>query len=524
MQLTSPSTLEYFRDGHVISLDDEAFELLGSYANARKRVPTSDLGHGYNVEQIRESLLRGQVVMRSGGIELQDRVANAGMVELLNYLANKCEINLQGRFHTQIATLPDPSALDRLSYRALPRFLSDHPRGLIRMPRSCSPAEVVADVRAAFPSSRILILGRVQALRQIQAEIPKLLSLRMTSSVEQIALVSDGERFFPPPENEDFPKLLLSTPIAAADLDSEKCDIVLLLDARHCTHGTMQNVLTQVDARFRIFGFVHATRELKPYEQARLHQVFGFSQIDLMSRERVRRPVHYAKVRQGGDAPQNAVWMKPTVPGRRPAASINSLAAYTHHHARNATICRLAKALRFGSPLNNSKFRDIRRWLGDRCRDQLNVTIAVDRLDHAIQLGKRLPDWPIIAGSNNNLHDISPQIRRRIKTDSKRWLPGDQQIVVAEEAKSFGGNHSDVVIWASGGTTVATIPAAWMFSQSAPDRPMLIVDFLDDFAQAARDWSVRRFRHLEARDVFRVGTPTAIGRIKRFLRAEGGSR
>ncbi|MEW4489469.1 hypothetical protein AB1L42_15410 [Thalassoglobus sp. JC818] len=523
MQLTSPSNLEYFRDGHVISLDDEAFELLGAYASARKRVATSNPDHGYNVEQIRESLLRGKVVVRSGGIELQDRFANAGMIELLNYLANKCEINLQGRCQTRIAVLPEPSALDRLSYQALPRFLSDHPRGLIRMPRSCSPAEIVADMRAAFPSSRILILGRVQALRQLQGELPKLLSMRMASSGEQIALVSDGERFSPP-ENEDFPKLLLSTPIAAADLDSEKCDIVLLLDALHCTHATMQNVLVQVDARFRLFGFVDANRDLKPYEQARLHQAFGFSQIDLMSRERVRRPVHYAKVRQGGDAPRNTVWMKPTVPGRRPAASINSLAAYTHHHARNATICRLAKALRFGSPLNNSKFRDIRRWLGDCCRDQLNVTIAVDRLDHAIQLGKRLPDWPIIAGSNNNLHDISPQIRRRIQTDPKRWLPGDQQIVVAEEAKSFGGNHSDVVIWASGGTTAATIPASWMFSQSDPDRLMLIVDFLDKFAPAAKQWSMHRFRHLEARDVFHVGTTASIGRIERFLRDEGGSR
>lgn len=523
MQLTSPSTLEYFRDGHVISLDDEAFELMGSYAIARKRVPTSDPDHGYNVEEIRESLLRGRVLVQSGGVELHDRVANAGMIELLNYLATKRRINLQGRFHTPIATLPDSSALDHLSYRSLPQFLSGHPRGLIRMPRSCSLAEVVADVRAAFPSRRILVLGRVEPLRELQVALPNLLSQRMASVDDPIALVSDGERFSPP-ENEDFPKLLLSTPIAAADLDSEKCDIVLLLDALHCTHATMQNVLAQVDARFRLFGFVDANRKLKSHEQARLHQVFGFNQIDLMSRERVRRPVHYAMVRQGGDAPQNAVWMKPTLPGRRSAASVNSLAAYTHHHARNATICRLAKVLRFRSPLNNSKFRDIRRWLSDRCRDPLNVTIAVDRLDHAIQLGKRLPDWPIIAGNKNSLHDISPRIRHRIKTDSKRWLPGDQQIVVAEEAKSFGGNHSDVVIWASGGTAVATIPASWMFSQSNPERPMLIVDLLDDFAPIAKQWSMRRFCHLEARDVFRVGTSAAIGRIERFIRAEGGSR
>lgn len=523
MQLTSPSTLEYFRDGHVISLDDEAFELLGSYASARKRVPTSDPDHGYNVEEIRESLLRGQVVVRSGGIELHDRVANAGMIELLDYVATKRGLNLCEQRCTRIATLLDPSALDRLSYQTLPRFLSDHPRGLIRMPRSCSPAEVVADVRTAFPSSRTLILGRVQALRQLQGELPKLLSLRMASSDEQIALVSDGERFSPP-DNEDFPKLLLSTPIAAADLDSEKSAIVILLDALHCTHAKMQNVLAQVDARFRLFGVVDANRKLKPYEEARLHQVFGFNQIDLRSQGRIRRPVHYAVVRQGGDAPRKAVWIKPNVPGKQPMASVDSLAAYTHNHARNDTICRLAKGLRFGRPVNNKKHRDIRRYLSDRNRNQLNVTIAVDRLEHAMQLGKRLSDWPIIAGSNNNLHNISSQIRQRIKTDPKQWLSGEQQIVVAGGARTFAGNHSDVVIWASGGTTAAAIPASWMFSQSDPDRPMLIVDFLDDFAPAAKDWSIRRFRHFKSRDIFRVGTPASIGRIERFLRAEGGPR
>ncbi|MCA9045179.1 MAG: hypothetical protein KDA69_12710, partial [Planctomycetaceae bacterium] len=408
----------------------------------------------------------------------------------------------------------------RLSYQSLPGFVAEQSRGLIRMSRSGSPAEVVADVRVAFPSSRILVLGRVLPLRELQEAIPKLLSLQMPSTGGPIELVSDSERLQIQDE-DDYPKLLLSTPIAAADLDSEKCDIVILLDALHCTHKTMQNVLAQVDARFRLFGFVDANRTLKPYEQAKLYQVFGFNQIDLMNRGRVRRPVHYAMVRQGGAAPRNSVWMKPTVPGRRPVASVNSLAAYTHHHARNDVICRLAKALRAGITLNNKKYRDIRRWLSIRNRNSLNVTIAVDRLDHGIQLGKRLPDWPIYAGNNNNLHDLSPQIRHRIKTDPKQWLPGDQQIVVAQEARAFGGNHSDVVIWASGGKTASTIPASWMFSQSDPDRPMLIVDFLDDFAPTAKHWSKRRFHHLKSRDIFRVGTSVSDGRIERFLRAEG---
>ncbi len=512
--------MEYFRDGHVISINDEAFELLEPYAVARKRVPSSDPDHGYDVEEIRESLIRG-LALQNGG-ELRDRVSNAGMIELLRYVASHQGFDLQGRAQTQINSLPSPSQSNRLSYPSLPRFLAGHPRGVIRIARSCSPADVVVDARAAFPDRRILVLGRVEPLRKLKTMLPNLLKLRMRIPEEQVELVSDG-RPLQLQGDDGFPVLLLSTPVAAADLDTEKCDIVILLDALHCTHRIMQDVLAQVDARFRLFGFVDASRKLKPYERAKLHQVFGFNEIDLMSHGRVRRSVQYAVMRQGGDALRSTVWMKPTVQERRRVAAVDSLAAYTHHHARNDTISRLAKALRFGGELRGMKCRDIRQWLSRRDNGQRNVTIAVDRLDHAIQLGKRLTDWPIITG-NNNLQNIAPQIRRRIRTDPKRWLPTEQQIVVATEAHSFQGHHSDIVIWASGGTTAATVPASWMFSQSNPDRPMLVVDFLDDFAPATKDWSIRRFRHLESRDVFRVGTPASIGRIERFLRAEGGFR
>ena len=86
---------------------------------------------------------------------------------------------------------------------------------------------------------------------------------------------------------------------------------------------------------------------------------------------------------------------------------------------------------------------------------------------------------------------------------------------MADVAWTVSGYHSDVVIWAAGGVAV-NIPEFWAFSRNNPDRPMLIVDFLDDFTTVTRKWSVQRRDDLAQRDIFRVGTPAVIGRIERF--------
>ena len=520
MQSAPPFVLKYFRDGHVISLDDEFVEVLDRSLGVRKRVATRDSIHGYNVSEVRESLFRGPVVGVSRGIDLRDRVANAGMIELLDYLARQSNCEIQEIADTEINRLPNVSDTQRLSYPPLTQFVEGCERGLLRISQHCHRREIIADLCAAYPDERILVLGRVEQLKELQERLPELLAKRMSTSAPQVEFVSDRERL-QANDDEEFPKLILSTPVAAAGVDSEKCSIVILLDAVPCTHSLMQGVLAQVDARFRLFGFLDASRRLKPYEHARLRYVFGFNEIELKGEGLVRRPVSYGVIRQGGQTHANSVSMRPKVPGSGQFSTVNSLNAYTFHHARNATICRLARKLCTGETLTNKKYRDVRRWLRSFDFCQLSLTIAVDRLDHAIELGKRLADWPIVASKDNHLEDVSRAIRRRIKTDRQRWLLGDRQIVVSDAATMVANSPADVVIWAGGGTSSSSIPIPSEFSKVAPERPLLVVDFLDDYSQATKNWSLKRFRHFESRDIFRVGKTATAGRIARFLRQEG---
>ena len=501
------SILTFRRDSQHISLTPETLEKLGGDVTVRKRVPVDDFVHGYDVREVRESALAGH------------RMPNAGLIDLLAYRAWKRGYQLTGTSDTPISTLPEPANGDQLTYSAWAQFVQREPRGLVRISKPVDVAVLITELAVAFPSSRIMLLGRVNDLKPVYLRLRKLLPKEVHSQ-NQLAFVHGGCRLRQA-DDAEFPRLICCTPTEAADLDSEKCDIVVMYDAFECLHELMAWPLIQMDAKFRLFGILRTDRKPKPYEQARLHQVFGFSQLDLMDGGRVRRDVHYAWVRHAGQAPAGSIISTPALGGRKATESVDSLAAYVHNHHRNDQISRLAKKLRAGNPIEGDQFRDVRRWLEVRGGQSVSITVVVDRLDHAIQLQRKLGGWPIIADPEKNLHDLSKSTKRRINIRLQQWLPC--QIVVADAAQNFQGQHSDVLIWASGGVAM-DIPAFWTFSHNNSDRPMLIIDFLDDFTAATRKLSYQRRDDLAQRNIFRVGTSEVIGRIERFEKSVGWRR
>ncbi|MEZ6126638.1 MAG: hypothetical protein R3C49_26245 [Planctomycetaceae bacterium] len=522
-----PNPFELYRDGQCIFITRTAYEWFLSSAVTRKRVATDDPVYGYRVHEVEQSLIRGPDIEEMGVADIPDRIANAGMTNLLAYAASEAGKDFPDSRFAAVLTLPPPCQEPHLTYPPLTRMMHDSERGLIRIGNSGDATQIsvdiVADAVAAYPGCRIIVVGNTRPLQQLKRSLLQLPNERFPLAHRNIDVVS-SRRPLSIADDEDFPNLLLSTPCGAADLDSEKCHIAILLDAMQCTQRQMQNMLIQVDAGFRLFGILSVNRPLKPYEKFSLHQVFGPAVIDVISQGRVRRPVQYAVVRQSGVAPPNSTVPGSQFHGKGQRSTVQSLAAYTYHHARNDTIARLARNLRSGEALSNKKYRRLRRWLQDHNVALPNVTIVVDRLDHAIELGKRLPDCPIFAGRKNDLDGVAARMRRRIISDPAQWHPERQQIVVADAAGKFAGGHSDVVIWASGGTTTSGVPASWMFSHSEPDRPMVIVDFLDEFSPSTRNWSFCRFEFLKSRDIFPVGTSDQIERTRRMLRGRGARR
>lgn len=508
------------RDGQKLSIPNAVIDLFGGDLAVRKRITGTSRKHGYNVTTQGESLLRGELDFHDD-IELGHApIANAGMIEVLEYLAAEQDRKLRFRSVVTISTLPIPQLDPGMQWSALPLFVRDVPWGLISVSSSLAD-EVIVDLVKAYPEQRIVVLGSVPALNRFDTKFGELIKKLCPNHARDYVKV-DSDNHHHVRDDEEMPRLLMSTPLASAAYEIEKCDLVILLDAHHCMNTNMQWPLMQVDARFRLFGLVDPTRIPKPFEQARLHRMFGFRRLDLMDRGRVRRPTYFAWVRQSGSISPKAIIEHPTLPGRRPRKTVDAMPAYVFNHSRNATICDLAEKLQQGAPLRSDRWRDVHRWRRDYGDGPLGVTILVDRLDHAAQLGRRLRDWPIVADRWSNLHGLPGNIRRRVRKGLENDATSNCQIVVVDQAHRLNDFTTDVVIWAAGGTS-ANVPDAWSYSATEPDRPMLIVDLLDAFDSTTESWSYWRRSGLEAQDVFRVGTSPHIGRIERFLRNLGAT-
>jgi hypothetical protein len=499
-------TIAYHRSTCAVSLAPEDLQRLGGAITVPKRVPRADPLHGYDVVEAQEPWLGG------------DRVPNLGLREFLAYRAIQRGLQLQEVATNQIAPLPAPACRNQLLWPSWIDFVHQYELGLVRISNQVDVPQMIAELVIAFPGRRIMVLGKVATLRSHFASLMRLLPAEFRKN-RRMALVHAG-RPLRIEDDHEFPRLILCTPTVAADLESEKCDIVVMLDAFECLHERMAWPLIQMDGRFRLFGLLPASRAPKPYEAARLRVTFGFRQIDLLGKGRVRRDTSYSLVCQSGEAPQGSVLEHPVVGGRRTRPSIAPVRAYVHHHYRNNMIARLARKLRGGQRIENPRYSEIARWCRLQVQRPMSVMIVVDRLDHAVLLHALLNDWPIVA-EPSNLDGIPATVCRWINRRISQWLPC--QIVVADAFRRTKGHQVDVVIWASGGS-MAQIPEEWLYTREDAGHPLLIVDFVDDFAPDARRLSRKRAQALETRDIFRFGQSPVLGRIRQFERQIGGTR
>lgn len=500
----SPREISIFRDSYTISIESEMLNQIGGPVVVPKRVPRDDFVHGYDVCEILESPFDGR------------RIPNLGLLEYLAYLARNRGVRLREIATTPIVQLGSPVFQNQLKWPHWIDFVHRQTRGLVHIYDDADIPEMIAELVVAYPQNRIMVFGRVTNLKKHFKRLLKLVPNEVRRE-KQLALVHGGRslRQF---RDREIPRLIFCTPTAAADLDSEKCDIVVMLDAFECLHESMQWPLIQVDARFRLFGLLSSRRRPKLFEEAQLRLTFGFRQLHIKNNGRVRRQVAYIFVPFHGRAPDGTIVSRHRDEDGRDNKIVDSLAAFVHHHCRSDMIARLAKKLRDGRPLPQSCFQEVAAWRTEYGRSPLSIMIVVDRLDHAVRLGKMLPHWPIIT-ERCNLSLISPNSLRQIKARPTQWTLC--QIVVTDVASTVAGHFADIVIWASGGIA-ADVPESWMYTRNHPGRPMLVVDFRDEFSIQTSELSRKRQEDLEERGIFRVGTPEVIGHLQRFEKMQRG--
>lgn len=496
--LAIPRVIALEQNGQHVFLTDEQSALLGVIAVPRIRA-RADADHGYELQPQQESLLyspEGQ------------RIANAGCLPLLGYVAHVSGFRINRRMAVSITELPELETRDDLHYPQLADFVRAHERGVIRVPDQMDEVIPVAELADAFPARQIIVIGpTVAKLKQMERKlceaqhrvgIPEAQHRANPVHYSREQLTLDVE--------EDMPRLVLSTPLGVGDLDFATCDLVILTDAKHCVHERVQIALQQIDAQFRLFGITRASDRLSPYEAGKVMGVLGPEVIELMPNGRTRRNVHVAWIRH--NQPQNL---------EQRETSAFDFKCLWHNETRNRAIAKLAKALARGEALDEEQHQSVVVWFEGRNYMPQAVTVLVDRLVHAVALAKKLPDWPIIAGEDLDLVGLPRSIKTRLKRGRQLWIDGPRQIVLTDSAASVAGNCSDVVIWAGGGPHGPEMPDSWFGQERDTEHPLLVVDFLDLFNAQTRQWQHRRRERYDQQDIFEVGVDPLIGRIERFL-------
>jgi hypothetical protein len=419
------------------------------------------------------------------------RTANMGMLAVAAHLAAKHnhDFSLVQLSHSTPRDLePD---YWQSEYPQLIDFLRCHRIGLIQ---SSEPAVAIAEALAAFYNVNIVVLANsIQRLKKCKSQIE---SLMRVEKCRRVVICTADQPFEYSPEADGYlPGVRFSTFGASHYADLTTADIVFLLDAAECCFDAAIDPLGQVDARFRLFGFVTSRRDYSPYELAIIARVFGFDKISLRRFGYIRRLCR-------------TFW--------RPTKKVRGF----NRAAGNAD-------LMWGCVWRN----DFRNDLIAKCAQQVADTnaspdqkgaktaVVVDNLAQMVEISDRLPDWRLIINEAVPLDKTPGRFRTRIKTQSRGWQMHPGYLVAGAAAESFHtGKELDAVIVAGAGMSTSAIPDRWLYCRCSNYKPLGVVDFNDWGCRELNQMTNRRKRDYENRDIFSGATPDNIGRIERFLR------
>ena len=431
------------RNGHRLLLTPEQLENL-THISAPRITPCND----------------GGVCVTSESL-LHDGVASLPNVGLQRHI--KRELEKQGHSMQQVssvafASLKDPIVDAQSAYPSLLHFVKDNVVGLIDA-RNDFDVDVAAIAALAngYPAKRIMVVGaRKSRLQRIWKKLRSDFGLPArfkTGRTNSLANDFQGNA----------QNLIVTTFFGAAECDLPHCDLVILADAEECSHKHATVMLSQVDARFRLFGLLRRKgfHSQPPSTRADLMRVFGVNWISLRSNNRVRVDCELNWIQNR----QNFIKLDDS------DAELHRTAIW-HNRRRNQAI-KLA-ALRVSDELQHA-------------------VILVKTLQHASALSYRMPNWQVrIADSEVRESKLmNRRFQIKAKTLSQDWL-GAKAIMTTACAALYPGFIARNVVWAGSGAE-PEIPLFWLYRKDDDiSRPLRIIDFADSYNKVTSRFAERR--------------------------------
>ncbi len=291
-------------------------------------------------------------------------------------------------------------------------------------------------------------------------------------------------------------------------VESGKRDIFICVNAAHALGELAQMCLLQADFRCRLFGFLPASRRLAPSERDRLMATFGPHEFTV--------PAHGHRA-----VTPRVVWVKfrhratPDT-GNGSTAQLKRKLLWVNR-IRNRRIARMAKLLCTGDHTELAQqFPAVSEAVGGR--EISHITVLVDGLEHAIGVADRLPGWPITCGADASTDGLS-QRQRSILERARSWSMG-YEILTAAAADHYAFRPTrglTVIIWASSGTGLPPVPAAWQTAPTGESAEILLVDFDDRGQPTLAKWTQQRKRAYREAEWLAPGVDPVAARIDRFL-------
>ena len=423
-----------YRNGHRFLLNDDQLADL-KRLKAPRITPCDDGG----VRTTQQSLLHDGVAC----------LPMLGLRQLIRDELRRKGHDVQQVSSIPISKLPCPYVGSETSYPSLARFVQANVTGLIgAAPDFDVDVASIASLARAYPTNRIMVVG---AQRKSLNRILRV--LRKFGLPAQRALGrSSGHSL-----EADAPKLLVSTFLAAADFDLAHCAIVIFADAEECGHQRATMMLSQVDARFRVFGLMRRRQyhQQPASTKSDLLRVFGAASIALKSYNRIRVDCRVTWIQNR----QNFMDMC--------IEDVN----YHRHVIWN----------------NRRRNQKIKAATNEVSTNALEHTvILVKTLQHASALSRRLPDWQVCIADceKREAERMNRRFSAKAKLLNTAWL-GSKAIVTTACAPAYPGYLARNIVWAGSGIE-PEIPVSWFYRKDdGIERPVRVVDFTDRFNKEA---------------------------------------
>jgi hypothetical protein len=288
-------------------------------------------------------------------------------------------------------------------------------------------------------------------------------------------------------------------------VDIDRRGLCVALDAVEVLSSFGRQVLDATESA-RLLGLLPDDRRLAPRDADHIRCFFGFDEVQIPLHGHHLLPVDVVFERITGGQPLRSDL--DTIELRRTAI-------WNNNSIWNRRIARLARSLRDDDRQGLQQFPQAFQAAGGR--DTRRVAVLVGNVEHGLQLARKLPGWPLVAGAEVNMRGLSRSDRDLLGSITSTSDNHDHGIFTHAVAGQIDPHQIDVLIRADAGTGLPPLDERTLMVPNGINHRLLLLDFDDRRHRDLGRWTRRRRRAYRERGWYHPGADPVEERVTDFI-------